>query len=107
MATANRSGVLPIDLDLHFARRQFADDREEPPGRQRGGAFLLDVRLETSTHAHVEVGGGEVDFVAFGLQENVRKNRQRRARADHVLNLLQTFEQFFFRGAEFHDGTES
>ena len=43
-----------------------------------------------------------MDFVAFGLQQNVGKNRQRRARADHVLDLLQTFEQFFFRDAKFH-----
>ena len=43
-----------------------------------------------------------MNFIALGLQQNVGKNRQGRARADDVLNLLQTFEEFFFRDAEFH-----
>jgi hypothetical protein len=33
-----------------------------------------------------------VNFVTVRLQQNIRENRQRRARADDVLNLLQTFE---------------
>jgi hypothetical protein len=47
-----------------------------------------------------------MNFVLIGLQQNVGKNRKGRARTDHVLDLLQTFEQFFFRDAEFHGGRE-
>jgi hypothetical protein len=47
-----------------------------------------------------------MDLAAFGLEEDVGKNRQSRA-ADDVLHLLQTFEQLFFGGAEFHVEAES
>ena len=107
LSAADGRRVLPIDLDLDFARGQLANDREKTPRRQRGRAFLFDVRLETSAHADVQIGRGQMDFVAFGLQQDVGKNRQRRARADDVLHLLQTFEQLFFRDAKFHDGAES
>ena len=45
-----------------------------------------------------------LNFVAVGLQQNVRKNGQRGAGADDVLDLLQTLEEFFFRDAKFHEG---
>jgi hypothetical protein len=48
-----------------------------------------------------------MNFAAFGLEQNVGENRERRPGADDILNLLQTFEQLFFGGAEFHDGTEN
>ena len=92
-----------IDVELNFARGQLANDGEEPARRQRGRAFLFDLRFETSAHADVEIGRRQANFAAVRLQENVGKNRQRRARADDVLNLLQTFEQLFFRDAEFHE----
>ena len=92
-----------IDFELNLARRKFANDGEKAARRQRGRAFLFHLRFEAAAHADVEIGRGQVDFVAVGLQQDVRKNRQRRARADDVLNLLQTFEQFFFRDAKFHE----
>ena len=101
------AAFLPSTSIGYFARRQLADDGEEPPRRQSGGAFLFDLRFETAAHAHVEIGRGQMDFAAFGLEQNVRKNRQRRAGADDVLHLLQTFEQLFFGDAEFHVGAES
>ncbi len=102
LAAANGGRVLAIDLELNFARRQFANDGEEPTRRQGGGAFLVHFRFETAAHAHIQIGGGEMDFVAFRLQKHVRQNRQRGAGADDVLHLLQSFEQFLFRDAEFH-----
>jgi hypothetical protein len=44
-----------------------------------------------------------MDFVAIRLEQDVRKNRQGRARADYILNLLQAFEQLFFGDAKFHE----
>src|SRR5256885_10905400 len=42
-------------------------------------------------------------FSVGRLQQNVGKNRQRSARADDVLDLLQTFEELFFSGAKLHE----
>ena len=84
LAAADRSRVLPIDFDLNFARRQLADDGEEPPRRQGGGAFLLDVRFETAAHAHIQIGRGEMDFAALRLEQDVGENRQ-------VVRVLTTF----------------
>ena len=61
-------------------------------------------RFEAAAHADVEVGRRQANFTAVGLQKDVGKNRQRGARADDVLNLLQTFEKLFFRNAKFHEG---
>ena len=107
LAAANRSRVLPVDLDLNFARGQLANDGEKPPRRQRGRAFLFHLRFEAAAHADIEIGRRQADFVAVGLQQNVGKNRQGRARADDVLDLLQTFEQLFFGDAKFHEGRRS
>ena len=43
-----------------------------------------------------------MEFFRVSLQQNVGKNRQSGAGADYVLDLLQTFEQFFFRNTKFH-----
>jgi hypothetical protein len=43
-------------------------------------------------------------FAVGGLEQDVGKNRQRRARADDILDLLQTFEQLFFGDAKLHEG---
>jgi hypothetical protein len=61
------------------------------------------VRLATAAHPDIKVGCGEMDFILGGLQQNVGKNWKCRASADDVLDLLETFEQFFFRNAKFHD----
>jgi hypothetical protein len=44
-----------------------------------------------------------MDLILVGLQQNVGKNWKRSAGADYILDLLQAFEQFFFRNAKFHD----
>src|ERR1041385_630839 len=44
-----------------------------------------------------------MNFILVGMQQNVGKNRQSRAGTDYVLDLLQTFEQFFFGNTKFHD----
>jgi hypothetical protein len=107
LSAADRGRVLPIDLDGNLARRELANNREETPRRQSGGAILLDIRFETAAHADIEISRGQVNFAPFGLEQDVRENGQGGARADDVLHLLQTFEQLFFSGAEFHVGAES
>jgi hypothetical protein len=47
-----------------------------------------------------------MNFVAVCLQQNIGKDGESRARADHVLNLLQALKQLFFRDIEFHDAKE-
>ena len=78
----------------------------KPTRGQRGRAGFFDLRFEASAHADIEIGRGQVNFIAIRLQQDIGKNRQRRARADDVLNLLQTFEEFFFRDAKFHESGE-
>ena len=95
-----------VDFDLDFAGGQFAHDVDEAPRRQRGRACLLNLRLDGTADADIEVGRGEANLAAVRLQEDVRKNRQRRACADHVLDGLQTFEELLFADAKFHEGTE-
>src|SRR5207248_4939717 len=102
LAAPNRSRVFAVDLDCYFDRRQLANDGEEAARRQRGRARLVHVRFKTSTHPDIEIGGGEIDRSLFCLQQDVGKNRQRGSSADDVLNLLQSFEYFLFRRAEFH-----
>ena len=104
LSAANRGGVLAIDVELNFARGQLANDGEEAARRERGGAFFFDLRFEAAAHADIEIGRRQANFTPVGLQEDVGKNRQRGARADDVLNLLQTFEKLFFRNAKFHEG---
>jgi hypothetical protein len=43
-----------------------------------------------------------MNFVTVRLQKNIGKDRKSSASADDVLDLLQTFEQFFFRYTKFH-----
>jgi len=102
LPAANRSGVLSIDVDLNIARRQLADDIEQTARRKRGRASFLNLRLKTSAYANVQIGRRQMDFAAIGLQKHVRQNRERGSGANDILDLLQTFEQFFFRYAEFH-----
>src|SRR5438477_386239 len=91
------------DVRFVTARKfQFENDSEEASRRQRGRARLVYVRFETSTHTDIEIGGGEIDRSLFCLQQNVGKNRERGPSADDVLNLLQSFQYFLFRRAEFH-----
>jgi hypothetical protein len=61
------------------------------------------MRFATAANADVKIGRREMDFVLAGLQQNVGKDRKSGAGADYILDLLQAFEQFFFRNAKFHD----
>jgi hypothetical protein len=61
------------------------------------------VRFATAAHADIEISSCEMNFILVRLQQNVGKDRKSGASADYVLNLLQTFEQFFFCNAKFHD----
>ena len=106
LPASDRRGVLSIDIDLNFAGGQLTNDVEKATRRQRGRALLFHLRFETAAHTDIEIGRGEMNFVAVRLQQNVGKNRKSRARADYVLDLLQAFEQLFFRDTEFHDGKE-
>jgi hypothetical protein len=108
LSAANRSGVLAIDIEGNFTRRQLADDVEEPSRREGGSALLFPLPLSklprTPTSRSVVVRR-----ISFPLL--CRRTLDRSAAwcgADDVLNLLQTFEQLLFRDAEFHeDGNES
>ena len=57
-----------------------------------------------AAHAHVQVGRGHVDAVPVGLQQDVGEDRQRRARTDDALDLLQAFEELFLAEMKFHTG---
>ena len=104
MSAPNRSGIFSIDIDLDFTRRQLTDDVEKPTCREGGSALLFHFCFKTSANADIEIRGREMHFAVGGLEQDVGKNRQRRARADDILDLLQTFEQLFFRDAKLHEG---
>ena len=50
------SSVFAIDIELDLTRGQLADDGEEAPGRQGGGAFFIDLRLEAAAYADIQIG---------------------------------------------------
>jgi hypothetical protein len=65
-------------------------------------AFLLDVGFHRAGDAHVKVGGGEGQPTVLGHQQHVREDRQGGPGADHVLDLLETFQEDFFGNTELH-----
>ena len=99
-------GVLSIDIELNSAGRQLTNNVEKATRRERGRALLFHLGFETAPHTHVEIGCGEMNFVAVCLQQNIGKDWKSRARAYYVLDLLQALKQLFFRDIEFHDGKE-
>jgi len=103
LAAPDGGSILSIDIDLNFARREFANDVEKAARRESGCAGFVHVRFATAAYTDIKVGRGKMDFILVRLQQNVGKNRKRGASADYVLDLLQTFEQFFFCNAKFHD----
>ena len=102
LAAPDGGSVLAVHVHLDLTGGQFPHDVEQTPGRQSGGAFLLHLRFKTPAHSDIQVGRGQVDLVPVGLQKHVGKDRKRRPRANDVLDLLQSFEQFFFGNAKFH-----
>src|SRR5437764_15143791 len=101
--TPDGGSILSIDIDLNFARREFANDVEKTARRQCSSSGVIYARLATAAYTDIKVGCGKMDFVFIGLQQDVGKNWKRCAGADDVLDLLQTFEQFVFGDVKFHD----
>src|SRR5207253_9845922 len=104
LSAPNRSGSFPIDIDRDVARGKFAHDIAKTARWQRGCSFLFHFRFKTSANTDIEISGRKMHFAVGGLEQDVGKNRQRRARADDILDLLQTFEQLFFGDAKLHEG---
>jgi hypothetical protein len=102
LSAPDGSGILSVNVYLNFARRQFTDDVEKTTGRECGRAFFFHVRFAATTHTDIEIGRGEVNFIAVRLQKNIGKNGEGSAGTNDVLDLLQAFEQFLFRDAKFH-----
>src|SRR5207244_3997999 len=107
LAAPDGSGIFSIHIDLNFARREFADDVEKAARGESGRSCFVHVRFATAAHTDVKISSREMDFILASLKQNVGKNRKSGTSADHVLDLLQTFEQFFFRNAKFHDDREA
>src|SRR4029077_10845580 len=102
LAAPDGSSIFSINIHLNFARRQFTDDVEEATGGKRGRAFFFYIRFATAADTDIEIRCGQMDFVAVRLKQNIGKDGKSGAGADHVLDLLQAFEQFFFRDTKFH-----
>src|SRR5207237_10716237 len=102
LATPDGSGIFSVNVYLNFTRRQFTNDIEEATSRKCSRPFFFYIRFATAADTDVEIGCSEMDFVAVRLKQNVGKDRKSGARADHVLHLLQVFEQFFFRDTKVH-----
>jgi hypothetical protein len=95
-------GIFSVNIYLNLTRRQFTDDVEEATSREGGRSFFFYVRFTTAAHTDIKICCGEMNFVTVRLQKNIGKDRKSSAGADDVLDLLQTFEQFFFRYTKFH-----
>src|SRR5207237_9791399 len=102
VATADGSGICAVTVYLKFTRRQFTNDIEEATSRKCSRPLFFYIRFATAADTDVEIGCREMYFVAVRLTQNVGKDRKSGARADHVLDLLQAFEQFFFGDTKFH-----
>src|SRR5438067_3364377 len=62
-------GVLSIDIDLNCAGRQLTNNIEKATRRERGRALLFHLSFEAAQHTHIEIGCGEMYFVAVCLQQ--------------------------------------
>jgi hypothetical protein len=62
------------------------------------------LRCGRAADADVEISRGQPQLPFLRLQQHIRENRQRGARAHDVLHGLQTFEKFVFANAKFHTG---
>src|SRR5580704_11409713 len=101
LAAPDGSSIFSINIHLNFTRRQFTDDVEEATGRERGRPFFFYICLATAADTDIEIGCREMDFLAARLKQNVGKDGKSGAGADHVLDLLQAFEQFSFATLNF------
>lgn len=95
--------VVGIDFDTDVAAGQFAHDADKAPGREGGGAAGFDLGLHLAADADVEVGGGQLEEAAVGLNQNIGKNREGGPVADDMLDLLEPFEESFPFDLEFHN----
>ena len=59
------------------AGRELLHDLGELPGRYRDRAFRADLPPHRNPRARLEVGGGQANAVALGLEQDVREDRQR------------------------------
>src|SRR5439155_22491121 len=103
LAAPAGSSILSMDIDLNFARWKFANDVEKTARRESSRSGFCHVCFASALHTDIKMSRCEMNLILVRLEQNVGKNRKSGASTDHVLNLLQTFEQFFFCNAKFHD----
>ena len=108
----NRGGIFIRDNHLDFAGRQLPDNAGQTADRQSDGTRLHDLQSDViiprtgnaPADHDIQIRGSEAKLLAVGFNQHVGKDRQRGAAADHVLDLLQTFQKLFFADAELHRG---
>ena len=101
-AGGNRQAAFgEVERDLG-AFGKLAHDVEQRLGRRGDRAGLLDLGLGRVRRLDVEVGGGEAQPVAFGLQQDVGQDRNGVPPLDHGLNVGQRTHQGIAVDGQFH-----
>jgi len=88
------------ELDFTFGKQ--AHELEKFFRRDGAGAFLFHLGVARGADAELEVGGGDVELVALGFNQQVGQNRDRRFAFDDTLRGAEFVQQRRFGYAEFH-----
>ena len=73
------------ELEFNFLVGQQSYKLEEFFCRDRAGAFFFHLGFARRADAQLEIGRGDVQTIALGLAQEVRKNRDRRLALDNSL----------------------
>ena len=76
--------VVALEFEAHVRGVGHANDVEQQAGAHGGLAFLADGGFDLDAQMHVQVGGGEVEVVAFAHQQEVGEDRQCPAPGDRL-----------------------
>ena len=94
---------------LAFARErdvglvgQCAHDVEQLAARHRNVASLLHADFSRSHQLDFQIGSGDTQSVVARAEQNIRQDRHRLPSLNYADDALQSLEQMFARGGDFH-----
>jgi hypothetical protein len=102
LARLDQERPLVLDLEPHLVRDDGAHDLGELLGLNGEGPFALDLGRDGAGQRDIEIGGRELKVLARGAQEDMRKDRNRRAAFDDSLHGTEFCKEEVTPKAQFH-----